>query len=701
MNPSGVTAAPRIVNRFFEFSLLGMLAAGYFAVLGSGFLDWPTAALTLAGLCMRTLTVAGVIAFEPPPRAVAALAIAYMGFFPIDYYYVSGTFLAATVHMVFFLAVLKLLTAKTPRDFGYLKAIAGLELIAAAILSDGLSFLAYLAVFVLFAIATFASGEVRRAASAQVVVSRGGLKAFPRRLGAVSAFLFCGIVCMTVCLFFGIPRYALAAFEHFAPVRYRLPGFSNTVTLGEIGRIKQSSATVMHVRSYQGEGFLPVKWRGATLAEFDGKRWFNPPGQEQVVQVDEGELVVRSATEGPERGPNMVYQVHLEPLISDTLFFGGTVETIKIDVRYLRYSRGGVFHVSPRFGNHGLNYSVYGFLPNEWAPGRYTAQLPLGTLRELLSLPDTDPRIPELARQMTAGADTPAQKARAIENHLRRDYGYTLELLSKPVDDPLAYFLFQRKKGHCEYFASSMAVMLRTLGIPSRVVTGFQSGVYNPMTGWQVIRASDAHSWVEAWIEGRGWTTFDPTPFDTSGGESGLLSRLELLSDTASQFWNDWVMSYDQGHQKVLLSRVQASGRRFRMPDFDELTAGLRTGLAAGWHYSRFVTGLIAAVVLLLLLGPGARKRWKLRSHVRKLERGVSEPSDATILYRQMLELLAKRGVEKPAWYTPLEFAKVVKTPQMAPLVEEATAAYNELRYGGRGDAAPRMLRVLEQIRQL
>ena len=288
MNPSGVTAAPRIVNRFFEFSLLGMLAAGYFAVLGSGFLDWPTAALTLVGLCVRALTVAGVIAFEPPPRVVAALAIAYMGFFPVDYYYISGTFLSATVHMVFFLAVLKLLTAKTPRDFGYLKAIAGLELIAAAILSEGLSFLAYLAVFVLFAIATFASGEVRRAAGAQVVVSRGGLKAFPRRLGVVSACLFGGILFMTVCLFFVLPRTARAAFERFAPARYRLTGFSNKVTLGEIGRIKQSSAAVMHVRSYQGEGFLPVKWRGAALAEFDGKTWFNPPGQEQVVQVDDG-----------------------------------------------------------------------------------------------------------------------------------------------------------------------------------------------------------------------------------------------------------------------------------------------------------------------------------------------------------------------------------------------------------------------------
>jgi len=701
MNPSGVTVAPRIVNRFFEFSLLGMLAAGYFAVLGSGFLDWPTAALTLLGLCARTLAVAGVVKIEPPPRVTAALAITYIGFFPVDYYYISGTFLSATVHMVFFLAVLKLLTAKTPRDFGYLKAIAGLELIAAAVLSEGLSFLAYLAVFVLFAIATFASGEVRRAAGAQVVVSRGGLKAFSRRLGVVSACLFGGILIMTVCLFFVLPRTARAAFERFAPARYRLTGFSNNVTLGEIGRIKQSSVPVMHVRSYQGEGFLPVKWRGAALAEFDGRRWFNPPGQEQAIQVDDGQVVVRSATEGASRGPNLIYQVHLEPLIADTLFFAGTVETIKIDVRYLRYSRGGGFHVAPRYGNRGLNYSAYGFLPNEWAPGRYTAQLPAGMMREYLSLPPTDPRISELARQMTAGVETRAQKARAIEAHLRQDYGYTLELLSKPVDDPLAYFLFVRKKGHCEYFASSMAVMLRTLGIPSRVVTGFQSGVYNPMTGWQVIRASDAHSWVEAWIEGRGWTTFDPTPFDPSGGEPGLMSRLALLSDAASQVWNDWVMSYDLDHQMALASSMHAAAQRMRFPDFAEFIGGLKVATVAGLSHLLLVGGCAALVIVWLVFGPAATKRWKQRAHARKVERGAGEPSDATILYEQMLELLAKRGIQKPPWYTPLEFARVVRAPQMAALVEEGTAAYNELRYGGRNDAAPRMLRVLEQIRQL
>src|ERR1019366_3648413 len=268
-----------------------------------------------------------------------------------------------------------------------------------------------------------------------------------------------------------------------------------------------------------------------------------------------------------------------------------------------------------------------------------------------------------------------------MEAHLRQDYGYTLELLSKPVDDPLAYFLFVRKKGHCEYFASSMAVMLRTLGIPSRVVTGFQSGVYNPMTGWQVIRASDAHSWVEAWIEGRGWTTFDPTPFDPSGGGAGLMNRLALLSDAASQVLNDWVMNYDQGHQAALLARAQDARQHFRMPDFDELAAGFKDACQAGLRYLPVAGGGIAIAVLWLLFGPAALKWWKQRAHARKVERGTSGPLDATILYQQMLDLLAKRGIQKPPWFTPLEFARVVRAPQMATLVEEATAAYNELRY--------------------
>ena len=95
-----------------------------------------------------------------------------------------------------------------------------------------------------------------------------------------------------------------------------------------------------------------------------------------------------------------------------------------------------------------------------------------------------------------------ADRARDFERYLRTNFSYTTDLLDNEVRDPLANFLFERKAGHCEYFASAMAVMLRAVHIPSRVATGFQSGVYNPITGWHVLRSSDAHSWVEAWVQG-------------------------------------------------------------------------------------------------------------------------------------------------------------------------------------------------------
>jgi protein-glutamine gamma-glutamyltransferase len=696
------TTAPRVVNRFFEVSLLGMLASGFLAVASSGALDWPTAVLALAALIVRGLMVAEWVTWTIPSRVVGALAVGYLAFFGLDIYYISGSFLAATVHMVFFLAVLKLLTAKTARDYGYLKVIAGLELISAAILSNGLTFLICLAIFLLFAIATFAAGEVRRSSGARIVISRDGLKAFSRRLGWLTACLFTGILVMTAGLFFLLPRTARAAFSRFAPRQERLTGFSNSVTLGEIGQIKQSTIPVMHVRSYQGEGFLPVKWRGATLAEFDGHRWFNRGTDEGLVRNDSGIVAVRTAVQGNRQGRNLVYQVHLEPMVSDTLFFAGNPETIRIDVPFLRYTRSGTFHVSPRFGYRGLNYSVYGFLPDEWAEVRFTsAPLAESIRRELLSLPPLDPRIPQLARDMTAGADNEVQKARAMESHLRRDYGYTLELLKTPVADPLSYFLFERRKGHCEYFASAMAVMLRTIGIPARVVTGFQSGVYNSITGWQVVRAADAHSWVEAWLEGRGWTTFDPTPADPSASSGGLLSQLSLLSDTMQQFWQDWVMSYDFDRQVALASRMQTVTRQFRLPRLDEIAAGFKNAATRALPWIPWISALAALIVITIVFGPSIRKWWDRRSRLQRVQRGEGHQSDATILYQQLLALLERRGIRKPPWLTPNEFAGVIRAPELSVLVSDATSAYNDLRFGGRGDAALVLMHAIQQIERL
>src|SRR5579863_5767982 len=148
------------VERFFQFSLLGMLASGYFALAGSGYLDLPTLVIPVLALAVRAGMAAGWLDSVLSQRAVAILTLAYLVFFPLDYWLVSGSLPEATLHLVLFLSVVKLLTAVTDRDYAYLKAIAALELLAAAMLSRSLSFFAFLALFLLFTIATFSSGEI-------------------------------------------------------------------------------------------------------------------------------------------------------------------------------------------------------------------------------------------------------------------------------------------------------------------------------------------------------------------------------------------------------------------------------------------------------------------------------------------------------------------------------------------------------------
>src|SRR4051812_10412685 len=166
------------VERFFQFALLGLVGCGYLAVAGSGYLDSPTILLTAAGLLLRGLMISGVLDFEISERASTLNTIAYTGFYVLDYFVLSRDFLTATVHLVFFLAVMKILTAKTNRDHLYTAVIAFLELLAAAILSSNFNFFVFLALYLLFAMAALSSGEIRRSMNKATVTARGGARRF-------------------------------------------------------------------------------------------------------------------------------------------------------------------------------------------------------------------------------------------------------------------------------------------------------------------------------------------------------------------------------------------------------------------------------------------------------------------------------------------------------------------------------------------
>src|SRR5436305_9001502 len=176
------------VERFFQFSLLGLVASDYLAVAGSGYLDAPTGLLTAAGLLLRALLICGWLRLDISDRAATRATILYSGFYIVDYLALSREFLTATVHLVFFLAIVKVLTAKTSRDHLYTAVIAFLELVAAAILSVSFNFFVFLTLYMLFAIAALTSGEILRSMrrSGAPPPARAGLRRFHSRLAVLS-----------------------------------------------------------------------------------------------------------------------------------------------------------------------------------------------------------------------------------------------------------------------------------------------------------------------------------------------------------------------------------------------------------------------------------------------------------------------------------------------------------------------------------
>jgi hypothetical protein len=319
-----------------------------------------------------------------------------------------------------------------------------------------------------------------------------------------------------------------------------------------------------------------------------------------------------------------------------------------------------------------------------------------------------DPRIPELARRITAQADNSYDKALVMESYLRRNFGYTLNLAGKPGADPLAQFLFVTKAGHCEYFASAMAVMLRTLGIPSREVNGFLPGEFNDVAGDYIVRASDAHSWVEAYFPGSGWITFDPTP-SANPAAPGLFSRLNLYLDWMQLSWNEWVVNYDFAHQLQLARNVRQNSSDYSA----SLRAWFRRmqerGMSALTEWQKghaalrlaFPAALVFLLIALRFNWIPTLFRWlNLALQMRRPAERRDNPQLASRLYLEMLRVLEKRGYARAETQTAREFAATLALqPGLGAAVSEFTTLYTEARFGGALCDAFRLRALLEQIR--
>jgi hypothetical protein len=321
--------------------------------------------------------------------------------------------------------------------------------------------------------------------------------------------------------------------------------------------------------------------------------------------------------------------------------------------------------------------------------------------------PDLDPRIGDLARSLTKNAKSPYDKAFTIENHLQTHYSYTLDLVGKPGKSPLSHFLFETRAGHCEYFASAMAVMLRTIGIPSREVNGFLPGEYNDLAGDYIVRASDAHSWVEVYFPGNGWVVFDPTPAGPAVS-TGFFNRASLILDWIQLSWYEWVISYDFAHQMTLAQGLQVKSRNWKQMIHSWFTA--KEDRAKSWmrhwqvgHSNLALVVPLCLIVLLVSLRYGfvsrAIRRLILQLQLRSVPAAGASPALASRLYQELLAVLARRGIARRENQTPFEFAASVGEPALAPPVLEFTQLYSDARFGGAICNTARLRELLAQVR--
>jgi transglutaminase-like putative cysteine protease len=728
------------LERYVGVSLYLLATTGLLAVIATGKLDPMSTILVPAALFAKGILLARRRGPELSSSTATTLVLAYFLFFPLDLWVVSGhmtagmsnsmlySALLASIHLLLFTTLVRLYSLCTRRDGIFLAMLSFACMLASAILTVGPGFLMILAIFLTLAFSTLMGLEMTRGAvggpTAAIDSGTPAARRLQGALGVTSILTAVAALALGVVIFFLIPRFTTGYWSALHAERPLMTGFTEDMTLGQIGQIKQSHALVMRVRVESDSARAEtVRWRGIVLTTFDGRHWFTSSHAAEVVTAAPNGSYILPAPAAAAGNPPFRYTIFLQPIGTDALFlaaqpasisgiFGG--ELARNDGTsqrgyVVRDATDSVFR--PGASDAALRYNAVSNLP-VYPPAvlrQDSTDYPTEILQTYLQRPQLDPRIAPLVAQITAHAASPYDKAVAIASYLREHYSYTLDLREDPGGDPLAFFLFQRHAGHCEYFATAMAVLLRVAGVPSRYITGFLPGEYNDLAGDYIVRASDAHSWVEVYFPGYGWIPFDPTP-PGALSSGGFLDRFSLYVDWLQYTWGEWVVNYDFSHQMILTRALQHGSRDWRRVGITYLQQQ-RRGMIESMvqvitHLERIRHFLFALLAFLMLFWwlvrhpdavAGAFLRWKIRG----ASGSAGSQGVAALEYRQMLRILERAGWRKSATQTPLEFAAAISSPNVAAPVSALTEMYQSARFGAQHADARRMMVLLEKISAL
>jgi protein-glutamine gamma-glutamyltransferase len=686
-----------------------LAALGVLAVVSTASLSHWTNIVLLAGLAMA-LAIPPSWQTRPALRHFATLA-------PLALLILQGARLVAgrspldvAVEFAALLQIVRLATRRGAAHDQQIIVLALLHFIAGTVLGGGLTygicFLGFLVVapgaLVLSHLRREVEGNYRQGARDRTglpvdvprilrsrrVVGRGFL--------AATCLLAVPILVFTTALFLVFPRIGLSLLLLSHPHAGRMVGFSEHVDLGDVGALRDDPTIALRFEIPDLPDPPPqrktLRLRGTALDRYDGHAWLR-------TQREALHPITRGSEDWyplyrPKLASDRVLSIFLEPIDPPVVFLPPRAVALRLRLpnvaligEPVTIQRGadGEF----RYGGsdaRGLTYDAYMSRSDEGTFEPLAAE----DRDRYLALPaDLPARIADLAHDWTDRFPTPRGKAIELERRLSHDFSYDLHSPSGGKPQPLDDFLFVSRRGHCEFFSTAMAVMLRTIGIPSRNVTGFVGGTWNRFGRYYAVREGDAHSWVEAYIEepsrAPAWQTFDPTP--TSGAQpmeppTGAYYYVRDFVEALSQRWNTYVVGYDL-HKQVRLfedvthryDRLRGKGGLGKGP-FGALTRGPVTGTA------------------LLVLSVIGYNIWKRRRGLRDAlepdgrQGRRNDPGREAIvaLFCRLESALQRMGITRPRSIPPLRHAEDLQVHghPLAPEILALTQVYLETRFGGK-----------------
>jgi hypothetical protein len=467
-------------------------------------------------------------------------------------------------------------------------------------------------------------------------------------------------------LFFIIPRVGVGFFDKKQVSGLKVSGFSERIRLGDFGPVKKDTTVVMRVELSGGiPPGVPLYFRGQTLDHYVPTGWdATTRKKKRLWKKSNNRFVIGEVTEG---GSSMLVQkIMLEPLETDVIF--GASRVLMIEGRFPTLwtnESGGVY--LPNNANSRIEYTAVSSINTNFKEN-------VNHEIDYLSTDGLSSEVINLAKDITAGSKTKMEAALKIRDFLLKGYAYTLSPGRGKGASALDDFLFFTKEGYCEHFATAMAMLLRGAGVPTRIVTGFLQGEWNDYGSYLLVRQQDAHSWVEADIDGY-WTRFDPTP---SAGLTGLVktSTFSMYVDSLRFKWRRYIIKYSLSDQVKVAIKVERQTNMvikgvhsYIDAIKDIITKGDTTSLRA-LVQSRtfkiiFTTILFIAILLYLRF---------IRRTGAKGESMKKTPS----FYRRMESYLRKAGLERKSEETAMEFAQRVKNKDVLGI----TKAFEVVRYG-------------------